>query len=307
MSDINRRTFTTAAAMTLTGTAALAATPRRTVIKAFASRHVEARDIEVWVPPVEPGQRLRVLYAHDGQNLFDGASSYSGVSWELDKAMTRLAAGGVEPAIIVAIANSPARAREYQAGGALAFFDAATADAIRRSCGGELLSDAYLRFIVEELKPHIDARFPTRTGADATFTMGASMGGLVSLEALRAHPQVFGGAGCLSAHTLLFGPGAANDPNLRPPANAGDQIEAGLRAYAAQAFPAPDGHRLWIDRGSEELDALYGRSQDAFIDGLRQRGYTQGRHLEARVFERTGHHERWWAARAETVLRFLLA
>lgn len=305
MTAITRRTFTTAAALALAGTAQ-AAIGQRTALPAFASRHVVARDIEVWVPPVRPSQRLRVIYAHDGKNLFDAAASYSGVAWELDKAMGRVAAGGIEPAIVVAIASSPDRSREYQAGGILPLVDKSTADAIRHTCGGELLSDAYLRFIVEELKPAIDRRFPTRPGPDATFMLGASMGGLVSLEALRAYPQVFSRAGCLSAHTLLLGP-AAGDAGYRPPETAGDRIAAAMRAYAAQAFPKPDGRRIWIDRGTEDLDAFYGRFQDAFVDGLRQRGYVLGRHLEARVIERTAHHEKFWAARAESVLRFLLA
>ncbi len=303
MTAITRRTFTTAAALALAGSAQ-AATGYRTALPAFASRHVVARDVDVWVPPTQPGQHLRVIYAHDGKNLFDAKASYSGVAWELDKAMLRVAAGGIEPAIVVAIASSPDRSREYQVGGILPLLDKSTTDALHHTCGGELLSDAYLRCIVEELKPFIDKRFPTRP--DASFMLGASMGGLISLEALRAYPQVFRGAGCLSAHTVLLGP-AASEAGYRPPETAGDRIQAALRAYAAQAFPAPDGRRIWIDRGTEDLDAFYGRFQDAFTDGLRQRGYVPGHHLESRVYERTAHHEKFWAARAEAVLRFLLA
>lgn len=304
MSAINRRSFVAASAALALGHAE--ATPERTAFPAFASRHVAARDVDVWMPPTKPGQRLRVVYAHDGKNLFDAAASYSGVAWELDKAMLRLATAGIEPAIVVAIASAPDRSREYQAGGILPFLDKSTADAIRHSCGGELKSDAYLRYVVEEIKPHIDSRFPTRPERDATFMLGASMGGLVSLEALRAYPNVFCGAGCLSAHTLLLGP-SAGDPGYRPPETAGDRIEAALRVYAAQAFPKADGRRIWIDRGTEDLDAFYGRFQDAFVDGLQRRGYVLGRHLESRVYERTAHHEKFWASRAEQVLRFLLA
>ncbi len=67
---------------------------------------------------------------------------------------------------------------------------------------GERYSDAYLRFLVEELKPFIDAHYSTRPDQPNTFVMGSSMGGLISLYAICEYPQIFGGAGCVSTHWL---------------------------------------------------------------------------------------------------------
>ncbi len=311
LNHLNRRSFLTTAALLAAGCAGVTASAgatalagaRRVSIPAFRSAHVSARDIDIWIPP--GSGRRRVIYAHDGKNLFDAASSYSGIAWGIDAAMMRLANEGIEPAIIVAIASAPARSREYQAGGILPYLNRETADAIAETCGGSLQSDAYLRFVVDELKPYVDRHFTTRQDRAGTFMLGASMGGLVSLEALRAYPEVFRGVGCLSAHTLLLGPAAA-DPNYRAPASATAQIIAGWKAYASQAFPSPQDHRIWIDRGTEELDSFYEPFQNAVVEGLRLRGYRNARQLQAHVFSSTAHHERFWAARCEQVLRYLL-
>jgi hypothetical protein len=74
------------------------------------SQHVAARNVDVWLPPSynrEPGKRYPVLYMHDGQNLFDPATSYGGVDWGIDETMTQMiAAGEVREAIVVGVWNS---------------------------------------------------------------------------------------------------------------------------------------------------------------------------------------------------------
>ena len=53
------------------------------------------RLLRVWVPPGydEPVNLLRyypVFYLNDGQNLFDRATAYSGVEWQVDETADRL-------------------------------------------------------------------------------------------------------------------------------------------------------------------------------------------------------------------------
>jgi predicted alpha/beta superfamily hydrolase len=69
-----------------------------------------------------------------------------------------------------------------------------------RERGGRPESDAYLRFMVEELKPFVDAAYRTRPDRAHTVVMGSCLGGLISLYALTEYPAVFGGAGCVSTH-----------------------------------------------------------------------------------------------------------
>jgi glycosidase/predicted alpha/beta superfamily hydrolase len=260
-------------------------------IERFESRHVDARRVDVWLPPSyarDPSRRYPVLYMHDGQNLFDPALSYIGVDWGLDEAVTRLAAEGrVREAIVVGIWNTPKRFAEYMP--AKAVTESGVPDDwpdmawIRRQ---EIVSDGYLRFLVQELKPRIDASYRTLPGRDDTAIMGSSMGALISLYALAEHPDVFGGAGCVSIHWPVA-----------------DGIVAD---YLARHLPARDGHRLYFDYGTATLDAAYAPYQRRVDAMLRAAGWREGK--DFRTYEDAGaaHDERAWRARLAVPLEFLL-
>src|SRR5215510_6433979 len=58
--------------------------------KSFHSRILNNdRELVVYLPPgyaTETGRRFSVLYLHDGQNLFDGATSFiPGQEWQVDE------------------------------------------------------------------------------------------------------------------------------------------------------------------------------------------------------------------------------
>ena len=57
---------------------------------------------------------------------------------------------------------------------------------------------AYLRFLVETVKPYIDANYRSRTEAASTALIGSSMGGLITQAALHRHREVFGLGGVFS-------------------------------------------------------------------------------------------------------------
>ena len=151
----------------------------------FPSRHVAARNVDVWLPPgyaADGDRRYPVIYMHDGQNLFDPALVFNHTDWDIDGAMTRgIASGALPPAIIVGITNTPLRFQEYMP----AVVEGPTvASGIPGRDGfpsASIRSDAYLRFIVDELKPFIDAHYRTRQGRADTTLMGSSTGGLISL------------------------------------------------------------------------------------------------------------------------------
>src|SRR5437870_1950229 len=110
------------------------------------------RDIIVYLPPeyaTHPSERYSVLYFQDGQNLFDGATSFiPGQEWRLDEtAQALISSGQIEPLIIVGIYNAGAeRVNEYTA-----------ARDPKYKAGGK--ADLYGRFLVEEIKPFIDATY----------------------------------------------------------------------------------------------------------------------------------------------------
>lgn len=258
----------------------------------FASAHVAARHVDVWLPPgyhEQPEKRHPVFYMHDGQNLFDPALSFAGVDWGVDEAITALMSEHDLPgAIVVGIWNTPARRREYMPQKPLERPGLASLrDVFIREQGGPPLADAYLRFIVTELKPFIDAHYRTRPEASHTFVMGSSMGGLISLYAISEYPHIFGGAGCVSTHWTFGG-------------------DALVDAMAAN-LPDPATHKLYFDYGTETIDAPYEPYQRRMDDWLRRAGYEEGRNWVTARFDGADHSEVAWRERTFIPLGFFLS
>jgi predicted alpha/beta superfamily hydrolase len=229
-----------------------------------------------------------VLYMHDGQNLFDPSLSYTGVDWDIDGTMTRLiAAGEIREAIVVGIWNTPSRFAEYMPKAPVRTRTVGSGIVGRpMSQTSDIRSDEYLRFLVEELKPFVDAYYRTLPGRDDTMAMGSSMGGLISLYAAARYPQIFGGVGALSTHF---------------PACDGCVID-----WLGTHLPDPNTHRLYFDHGTATLDAQYPRYQAKMDAALRAGGYREGDNWITRRFEGAEHNEAAWRARVEIPLRFLL-
>lgn len=265
-------------------------------LPAFRSQHVDARPVEVWLPPGYDGRRPHaVLYLHDGQMLFDARTTWNRKAWEFDRMAAPLLAGGrLRDFIVVATWNNgDLRFAEYFPQAWIPYLDAGMRQALAaRALNGPPRSDAYLRFLVEELKPAIEARYLTRPGREHCFLAGSSMGGLISLYGLCEHPQVFGGAACLSTHWI-----GSYERNEAVP-------DAALR-YLREKLPPPDTVRLWMDRGDTGLDALYDQAQ-ARVDALMvEKGFKAPR-FQSKVFPGAGHDETAWRDRLPEVLSFLL-
>jgi predicted alpha/beta superfamily hydrolase len=257
---------------------------------AVPSAHVAARNVDVWLPPgyaENPERRYPVVYMHDGQNLFDPATSYGNVDWAVDEAMTGLIARGeARPAIVVGVWNTKKRREEYMPQRAVARDMPMNVPGASDLKPRDIISDRYLAFLVEELKPFIDAGYRTLPGRADTSVMGSSMGGLISQYAMSKYPDVFGGAGCVSTHWP-----------------AGDGIA--LDDFAAH-LPDPATHRYWFDYGTATLDASYEPYQKRADEILRQAGYVEGQNWITRKFEGAEHSEKAWRLRVDQPLVFLL-
>jgi predicted alpha/beta superfamily hydrolase len=145
------------------------------------------RRLRVYLPPgyaEQPERRYPVVYFHDGQNVFDAATSYAG-EWGADELLDRLARQQGLSVIAVGIDNGlDKRMTELNPWDHERF--------------GKGEGFAYLRFLVETVKPYVDQRWRSRPGAASTALIGSSMGGLISFAALHRHRDVFGLGGVLS-------------------------------------------------------------------------------------------------------------
>jgi predicted alpha/beta superfamily hydrolase len=147
------------------------------------------RRVWIYLPPSYNSSRKRypVLYMHDGQNVFDDATSFAG-EWGVDEALDTLVLKHSE-CIVVGIDNgSGKRFNEYSP------YDFSLQTGGLNKGEGE----QYVTFLAKTLKPFIDKNYRTFKGRKNTFTAGSSMGGLISLYAVLKYPKVYGGAGVFS-------------------------------------------------------------------------------------------------------------
>ena len=263
--------------------------------KKFGSLNITPRDVMVWLPEgYKVGDECDVLYMHDGQMLFDAASTWNHQEWQVDEVASRLIdEGKIRKCIIVGINNTDARLDEYFPDKALQFVDK---DKCKGVNVGQFKGGDYLRFIVEELKPFIDEHYKPLTTREHTMMMGSSMGGLISLYAICEYPQVFGAVACLSTHL-----------SLQLPCNGGDldNWSAGFYDYLTYRLPKANNSIVYMDRGTEDIDIPYAPFQTRVDKLFLDEGWNS-KHYLSKVFDGQGHNEKSWASRLHNPLLFLL-
>jgi len=189
--------------------------------------------------------------------------------------------------IVVAIWNTPKRLSEYMPQRPLERMEEAELDEMFKKVRREPLGDAYLRYLVTELKPAIDVRYRTLPDRAHTSIMGSSMGGLISLHAVCEYPDVFGGAACLSTAWQVAKGACVRDLKSR--------------------LPDPRTHKLYFDFGTGTNDGAVEPFQEQADQALKDAGYTAGANWLTKRFPGDEHSERAWSKRVNIPLEFLLA
>jgi predicted alpha/beta superfamily hydrolase len=240
-----------------------------------------AAEIYAWLPPgYDAGDdRYPVLYLHDGHTMFLPERSYAGATWQVDRAMTALAADGL-PAIVVAVPCSPThRGEEY------------TPYHLPGVGGGR--ADRYAAFLADHLKPAVDAVLRTRPEPQHTLTAGSSLGGVVSAYLWSTRPDTFGGAG-------IFSP-AWWWPDTQ-------QGERGLADVERAVLEGPPPGRVYLDVGGREhhLDEEIRQHYVVHAERLGRTLARAGVPLRY-VFDSAGYHvETAWAERFPAAAAWLL-
>jgi len=237
------------------------------------------RLLRVWLPPDYDGwgaTRYPVLYLNDGQNLFDPATAFAGVHWQVGETAARLIAEEkIRPLIIVGIDNTKNRAREY--------IPYKSRDPRVSNAKGKCYPD----FLQREVMPLIEEHYSVLKGPENTGLGGSSLGGLITLYTQLAAPGVFG--------RLLI-----ESPSLFV---AKRKILEESRRF--RSWPA----RTYLGMGTREVGHA---EKDERIVGdvreleaiLREAGLDEQR-LMVRIEEGASHSESAWATRFPEALEFL--
>lgn len=264
---------------------------------------VTPRNVYVWLPAdYSKSKKYAVVYMSDGQNLFDAEKMFNHQEWCVDEVFGELLeAGRIQNCIVVGVANSfRTRSQEYFPQDVFERYSPELKEYAKSKRMGEdeLLGNNYLKFLVEELKPFIDATYSTRKDRNHTFHMGSSMGGLISSYAVAKYPEVFGGAGCLSTHSVLY---ITNYDAER------DFIDPASQCYVdyLRETLQPNSCKLYMDRGDQTLDAQYPKYQDRLDAMFREAGWDDS-HYVSQVFPGLAHVEGSWAQRLDVPVLFLL-
>jgi predicted alpha/beta superfamily hydrolase len=174
------------------------------------------RALYVLLPPhyeSDPQRRFPVVYAQNGQDLFDAATAAGGEEWAIDE-LLQAEPPGIAEMIVVGITAAPQAMAEFAPPGS------------RDDARG----DAYVRFLVSEVKPFIDAHYRTQPGPARAVLLGEGAGGILALYGAWSEPKVFGAAIALGL------------PDLDARGSAWAQV------------PPKDGApRLWIEQESSDM------------------------------------------------------
>ena len=218
-----------------------------------------SRRVWLYLPPdyATTAKTYPVLYMHDGQNLFDAATSFSG-EWAVDETLDQLHQRGDWGCIVVGVDNGGTnRLAEYSPW------------ANPQYGGGQ--GDQYVDFLVNTLKPYVDQHYRTRPDRLSTGIMGSSMGGLISLYAALKRPDVFGRAGVFSP-SLWF--------NRR------------IFAYALAAQPLRPDPRFYLLSGGQET-TTQARDQRRMADTLATAGFQLNTEVDT-LIQADGQHAEWF-------------
>lgn len=246
-------------------------------IKDFYSSVLDnSRSLYVCLPPSYESDQDRcypVLYMQDGQNIFDGETSYSGAGWEIHRIAHELAVlGEVQELIIIGIGHqNQMRLSEYA------------------HCNGRFQGNSvqgrgllYESFLINEVKPYIENAFRTLGGPENTGLMGSSMGGLVTFNIALRNPHIFGKAGVVSP-SFWWG---------------GSTV---LKMVKAVSHPVPV--KMWLDMGEAEGEFSKGFAE--VLDAIEKKGLFADADFAVWRVPEAIHSESDWMKRVHCPLRHL--
>ncbi len=302
---ISRRTFVALASAVVAAPAFAfgdASQGRIETLKGVGSSPRSEPRVRIWLPAgyEDSGRSYRTLYMLDGQYAFAGDEK--GVNFATERRVAQLAtAGRIQPTLIIAIDNlendrflqyMPQSIYDQAEGGLRAAIDRE----IARTGGRPLVSSQFIQFLTTRLKPFVDAHYRTLPGRLDTAIFGASMAGVMAGAIFVEAQQAFGRGACMSPNWPIYDKHFIEHP----------QLVSMWPDYFAQ-LGAPAGRRLWLDHGTEVMDAGMAAHQLRIARRLEYLGWRRSCDLETRVYQGAGHAFAETAVQMDELLAWLLA
>lgn len=230
----------------------------------------EGREMQIYLPPsykTDSKKRYPVIYAHDGQNMFDFITAPNG-EWKVDETMDKLIAEGViEEMIVVAVYNSSNRAFEY-----VPYQDQYVND------GEPSGAKAYADFLVKGIIPYIDGKYRTIANRENRAIMGSSFGGISALWTGFTYSDTFSKIGAVSPSLWV-----------------GD-----MKIFEEIEKAEKKDLKIWFDRGTLEWTVR----ERILIKIMTEKGYRFGQDIVYYEAKDRLHNEEAWAERMPYILNF---
>ena len=218
---------------------------RLVTISKFSARNVLPRRIDVWLPEnYDSTKKYCTLYFQDGEMLFDSTVNYQKKNWKVDEVVAPLIRQNeIRGLIVVAVwsVNVSRKSEQFPSKFMQRIDKDTSGFIVKNDFGGNLSGDFYLKFIISELKPHIDSTFSTFRDQEHTFIGGRNAGALTSLYALCEYPGTFGAALCIEPDWT--GGIRTSVNNLKDPVN----------FYFENNCPSPANHRIFFGYSDESI------------------------------------------------------
>lgn len=257
--------------------------------------------VDIWLSSQyleNPDKKFPVLYMHDGQNLFDAATTWNHQSWEMDSVVSALASRNEIVAPVIVGVHSVAETRLADLMPIAPFAESPELNRFMdiKTHNQPLRGDAYAAFVSSTLRDSIENSYRVLTGPENTAVMGSSMGGLMSVYMFCEYPEVYGSAGCLSTHWVGM---------VESYENGDERFPKAMYEYIEARIPRDGKHKIYFDRGTATIDAYYDKWDNKIISMVEGAGYSRPEFLDSFVAIGAPHEENAWKARVDRPLKFM--
>lgn len=228
-----------------------------------------SRTVRLYLPPgYEKGSdAYPVLYMHDGQNLFDDATSYAG-EWGVDENLNELSESSELKFIVVGIDNG-----QEDRNTELIVWE--------NKRLGKPEGKAYMDFVVKVVKPYIDKNYRTKPEREHTAIIGSSLGGLISHYAIYAYPEVFSKAG-------IFSP----------------SYWVSEEVYTfTKNNPVPKDSRLYLLVGKKKGSDMHKQTDKMYVF-IKAQGHPE-ENISAKTSPTGAHNEKFWRSEFQEAIKWL--